>query len=82
MRTSSDSPTELLEEQEQESTEPALKAKDRCDSCNAQAYFIVVFGNGSLYFCNHHYNKYYPDLYESKLVLDVVDDSKKLYKSN
>lgn len=28
---------------------------DRCDQCNAQAYYMVIFDSGNLYFCRHHF---------------------------
>lgn len=33
-----------------------LTAKDRCDSCGAQAYIQVTGVTGDLMFCGHHYN--------------------------
>lgn len=36
-----------------------LNAQDRCDtgSCGAQAYYLVLFDQGELLFCGHHFNK-------------------------
>ena len=54
-----------------------LDARDRCDSCQAQAYFRCFFDGGTLDFCWHHYN-----LYENTLkdvMLDVIDESEKLH---
>lgn len=81
MSVSADMSVETSEETES-TPELTLTAKDRCDACRSQAYFVVVLGNGSLYFCNHHYNKYYPELYKSKLVMDVIDESKQLFSKN
>ena len=65
----------LVEEKE----EPTylLDARDRCDTCQAQAYFRCFFDGGTLDFCWHHYN-----LYENTLkdvMLDVIDESEKLH---
>jgi hypothetical protein len=80
----SDSSVDLLEKSPEgdEEREYALTAKDRCDSCRSQAYYMVSFESGDLYFCRHHYNKYYPNLYSSKLVTDVLDESEKLFPQN
>ena len=54
-----------------------LTALDRCDSCNAQAYYLVGFTEGELLFCRHHYLKN-----ETKLVKEsfkVIDESSRLY---
>jgi hypothetical protein len=47
--------TEELVEDKQEDIE--LTAKDRCDSCGAQAFVYVKGLSGELYFCGHHYAK-------------------------
>ena len=47
--------TEELVEDKQEEIE--LTAKDRCDSCGAQAFVYVKGLSGELYFCGHHYAK-------------------------
>ena len=54
-----------------------LTALDRCDACNAQAYYLVGFTEGELLFCRHHYLKN-----ETKLVKEsfkVIDESSRLY---
>ena len=54
-----------------------LTALDRCDTCNAQAYYLVGFTEGELLFCRHHYLKN-----ETKLVKEsfkVIDESARLY---
>ena len=33
-----------------------LKVADRCDRCAAQAFIIVNFMEGELYFCGHHFS--------------------------
>ena len=36
----------------------SLSKNDRCDICESQAYFRVVFNsNNELTFCNHHYKE-------------------------
>ena len=64
----------LVEEKE----EPTylLDMRDRCDTCQAQAYYRCFFDGGTLDFCGHHYK-----LYENTLkdvMLDVIDESEKL----
>jgi hypothetical protein len=55
-----------------------LNAKDRCDSCNAQAYVIVKGVTGELLFCNHHYVKNEEAL--SKFAYEIIDERSKLIK--
>jgi hypothetical protein len=43
-----------MEEQEEELF---ITAADRCDKCGVQAYFLVIFDYGHLYFCRHHFMK-------------------------
>ena len=62
-----------------ETVEPEfyLTALDRCDTCQAQAYYLVGFLVGELLFCRHHYLKN-----ETKLVKEsfkVIDESARLY---
>ena len=40
-----------------ETVEPEfyLTALDRCDTCQAQAYYLVGFLVGELLFCRHHW---------------------------
>lgn len=40
-------------------TTEALTLSDRCDSCNAQAFVRASFMEGDLFFCQHHYTKFY-----------------------
>ena len=37
---------------------PPMTARDRCDSCGAQAYVIVTLRSGDLMFCGHDYAKH------------------------
>jgi hypothetical protein len=39
-----------------------LNAHDRCDRCGAQSYVRWVLGDSDLVMCNHHSNKYEPEL--------------------
>jgi hypothetical protein len=58
------------------STEELVKAigpQDRCDSCQAKAYYLVQFPYGDLFFCNHHFLKYEDALVEK--ATDIFDDS-------
>ena len=67
----------VAEEPVDETQEPEpylLDARDRCDSCGAQAYVRVYLESGTLDFCSHHYNKF-----ENKLTaLEVRDEREKL----
>ena len=35
--------------------ELTITAKDRCDKCGAQAYFMPILDSGDLLFCRHHF---------------------------
>ena len=62
-------------QQEQEAVDQ-LNARDRCDSCGAQAYVWVNGVNGDLLFCGHHFVKH-----EDKLrsyAFEIVDERHKL----
>lgn len=50
-----------------------LKVSDRCDACNAQAFFLVELKTGELAFCRHHFSKYEDSLLE--IAVDVYDES-------
>lgn len=50
-----------------------LKVADRCDSCGAQAYFLVELKNGDLVFCRHHFAKYEDTLIN--IAIDIYDES-------
>lgn len=66
------------------SKEWKLKATDRCDKCNAQAYVVIKGSTGELLFCNHHYEKIMnnPDSYTKMMafMLEVIDEREKLIK--
>ncbi len=65
----------LVDEPVDETVEP--DARDRCDTCQAQAYFRCFFDGGTLDFCNHHYTLYENTLKD--IMLDVIDESEKLH---
>lgn len=49
---------------------------ERCDICNAQAFYMVVFEAGNLFFCRHHYMKNENTFFEK--AIDIVDESELL----
>ena len=57
---------------EEKNKEQTLKATDRCDACNAQAFVLVSFMNGELLFCGHHFRKYENSLIEQ--AYDILDE--------
>jgi hypothetical protein len=61
-----------------------LSAKDRCDSCAAEALVKVTGLTGDLMFCGHHYNKIMDtkDGYAKMMsfMLTVIDEREKLVK--
>jgi hypothetical protein len=72
---------QILKDKEEEK-EYILKAIDRCDKCNAQAYVMVKGSTGDLMFCGHHYDKIMndPDGYIKMMsfMLEVVDERDRL----
>lgn len=62
-----------------------LDAKDRCDSCQAQAYVLVKGVSGELMFCSHHYEKIMndPKGYKAMMsfMLEVMDEREKLQEN-
>ena len=54
-----------------------LTALDRCDSCNAQAYYLVGFLVGELLFCRHHFLK--DELALREKSFKIIDESSRLY---
>jgi hypothetical protein len=62
-----------------------LDARDRCDSCDAQAYVKVKGLSGELMFCSHHYDKIMnnPKSYEKMMsfMLEVIDEREKLVEN-
>ena len=61
-----------------------LDAKDRCDTCQAQALVKVKGASGELMFCSHHYDKIMnnPESYAKMMsfMLEVLDEREKLVK--
>ena len=72
---SNPTPEDLLDE----TVEPEfyLTALDRCDTCNAQAYYLVGFLVGELLFCRHHFLKNELTLRETSF--KIIDESSRLY---
>ena len=72
----SDSTTEDLVD---ETVEPEfyLTALDRCDTCQAQAYYLVGFLVGELLFCRHHFLK--DELILRETSFKIIDESSRLY---
>jgi hypothetical protein len=59
--------------------EYVLKAIDRCDSCNSQAYVLVKLVTGDLMFCGHHYNKNERSI--AKFAYEIIDEREKLIEN-
>lgn len=61
-----------------------LNAKDRCDSCAAEALVKVTGISGDLMFCGHHYNKIIDDkigyVKMMNFMLTIIDEREKLVK--
>jgi hypothetical protein len=59
-----------------------LSAKDRCDSCAAEALVKVTGLTGDLMFCGHHYNKIMDNQegYAKMMsfMLSIIDEREKL----
>lgn len=53
-------------------TTKVITAYDRCDRCIAKAVYMVVFNNGDLYFCAHHFREN-EDAFMEK-ALDIYDE--------
>lgn len=58
---------EALEELER------LTVKEQCDSCIAQAFYMISFDSGNLFFCRHHYMKHEDKIFDT--ATDIVDES-------
>lgn len=56
--------------------ESTLTAQDRCDKCQAQAYYRIILINGDLLLCSHDYKKNESVLIEQ--ALEVFDESARL----
>lgn len=56
------------------SSQNVLTKMDRCDvsDCPAQAWVLVQFVTGELYFCAHHYNENETGLFDT--AVDIVDE--------
>ena len=54
-----------------------LTALDRCDTCQAQAYYLVGFLVGELLFCRHHFLK--DELILRETSFKIIDESSRLY---
>ncbi len=66
------------EEPVDETNEPewVMDARDRCDSCGSQAYYLVKMIEGELMFCRHHFLKNEDKL--TKVSYEIIDESIKL----
>ena len=64
----------MQEDTTEEATHGVLTKLDRCDvgGCPAQAFVLVKFDTGDLYFCGHHYTKFEASLFEN--ALDILDE--------
>ena len=51
----------------------AIGPSDRCDSCNAKAFYMVTFEFGELFYCRHHFVKHEDALMEK--AYEIYDDS-------
>ena len=65
--------------EEVEETTYLLDSLDRCDTCQAQAYYRCFFDGGTLDFCNHHYTLYQDKLQD--IMLDYIDESDRLHSN-
>jgi hypothetical protein len=66
--------TAVMQEDKTEPQHGVLTKSDRCDAkdCPAQAFVLVKFNTGNLFFCGHHYSKFEPSLFEK--ALDILDE--------
>jgi hypothetical protein len=71
--------------EEVKSEEWILGAKDRCDSCAAEALVKVTGLSGELLFCGHHYNKIIDNAIGYKkmmaFAITVLDERDKLIEN-
>lgn len=58
----------------------SLSARDRCDSCGAQAYVRVTLASGDLLFCAHHGAKFKEKLFPT--ALNWHDESARLLETS
>ena len=56
-----------------EQSETIIKPQDKCDRCIQKAVYMVVFNNGDLYFCRHHFQKHEDTFINT--ALDIYDDT-------
>lgn len=56
------------------SASAVLTKSDRCDAkgCPAQAWVLVQFVTGALYFCSHHFNEHETGLFDT--AVDIIDE--------
>lgn len=55
-------------------TERILTLRDRCDRCISQAFVRVIFEDGLLDFCGHHYHDHEDVL--ATLAVEIIDERK------
>jgi len=53
-----------------------LKVADRCDRCHAQAFVLVNFMEGELFFCGHHFAKH--ELMLREKGYEIIDERYKI----
>jgi hypothetical protein len=56
-----------------ETSKTIIQPQDRCDRCIQKAVYMVVFNNGDLYFCRHHFQEH-EDVFVNT-ALDIYDDT-------
>lgn len=61
----------MMQEIEEVQLPDELNLLDRCDMCNAQAFIRATSENSakSLYFCGHHGNKYFSELFNQGFII-------------
>ena len=55
-----------------------LTTRERCDQCGSQSYYKIVFKQGELFLCYHHYKSHEDMLFE--VAEDIVDESELLHR--
>lgn len=53
-----------------------LKVADRCDRCQAQAFVLVNFMEGELFFCGHHFTTH--ELMLREKGYEIIDERFKI----
>lgn len=56
-----------------ETPKKIIQPQDRCDRCIAKAVYMVVFNNGDLYFCRHHFQEHEDTFVNT--ALDIYDET-------